>query len=71
MNKPLSVRHDGILITSHGTNPAGTCLKRKVRSSEGIRCYDCANIDTFMKLGLVEDNHLRVGKTMGDKFENK
>ena len=38
---------------------------------EGISCNDCANFDTFMKLGMVEDNHLRIGKSMGDKFENQ
>ena len=36
--------------------------------SEGESCNDCANFDTFMKLGMVEDNHLRIGKSMGDKL---
>ena len=39
--------------------------------TEGISCNDCANFDTFMKLGMVEDNHLRIGKSMGDTFENQ
>ena len=39
--------------------------------SEGKNCNDCANVDTFMKLGIVEDDPLRIGKSMGDKFENQ
>ena len=39
--------------------------------SEGKSCNDCANFDTFLKLGMVEDNHLRIGKSMGDKYENQ
>ena len=44
---------------------------RKLWFSEGKRCNDCASFDTFMKLGMVEHNHLRIGKSMGDKFENQ
>ena len=39
--------------------------------SEGKSCNDCVNFDTFMKFGMVEDNHLKIGKLMGDKFENQ
>ena len=39
--------------------------------SEGKTCNDCANFDTFMKPGMVEDQHLRIGKSMGGKFENQ
>ena len=39
--------------------------------SEGESCNDCANFDTLMKLGMTEDNHLRIGKLMGGKFENQ
>ena len=39
--------------------------------NEGKSCNDCANFDTFLKLGMVEDNHLRIGKSMGDKYENQ
>ena len=34
-------------------------------------CNDCSNFDTFMKLDMVEDNHLKIGKSMGDTFENQ
>ena len=37
--------------------------------SEGKSCNDCANFDTFMKLGMIEDNHLRIGISTGNKFE--
>ena len=32
---------------------------------------NCANFDTFMKLGMVEGNRVRIGKSIGDKFENQ
>ena len=31
--------------------------------SKGKTFNDCANFDTFMKLGMVEDNHLRIGQS--------
>ena len=46
-------------------------LQRIIPVSEGKSCNDCANFDTFMKIGMVGDNHLRIGKSMGGKFENQ
>ena len=37
----------------------------------GKSCNDRVNFDTFKKLGMAEDNHLRIGESMGDKFENQ
>ena len=46
------------------------CIEAIKYFSEGKGCNDCANFDTVMKLGMVEDNHLRIGKSTGGKFEN-
>ena len=42
-----------------------------VRGKSSVFKWNCENFDTFMKLGMVEDNHLRIGKSMGGKFENQ
>ena len=49
-------------------------LKREMMCSKFLSILSsnhCANFDTFMKLGTVEDNPLRIEKSMGDKFKNK